>query len=84
MSLNRDPCAQLGSFVAFNTYVSLYENGFSALANIYLNLTETLIAISRRRDCAEIASRLRRGCEPVADRHAQVSRAAAARALHPV
>jgi len=37
----------IGSFVAFNTYVSLYEQGFSSLANIYLNLSETLISIGR-------------------------------------
>ena len=37
----------IGGFVAFNMYVSLYEQGFSALANMYMSLAETLISIGR-------------------------------------
>ncbi|KAL1530114.1 hypothetical protein AB1Y20_001035 [Prymnesium parvum] len=37
----------IGSFTAFTTYVSLYEQGFLALANIWLNTKQTLIAAGR-------------------------------------
>ena len=37
----------IGSFTAFTTYVSLYEQGFSTLANIWLNTKQTLIAAGR-------------------------------------
>ena len=37
----------IGSFTAFTTYVSLYEQGFTALAGIWLNTKQTLIAAGR-------------------------------------
>ena len=30
----------IGSFTAFNTYVNLYEQGFSSIANIWINLRQ--------------------------------------------
>ena len=32
----------IGSFTAFNTYVNLYEQGFSSIANIWINLRQAL------------------------------------------
>ena len=43
----------IGSFVAFNTYVSLYEEGFSSLADIWLNLQSTLASTARFVDLLE-------------------------------
>ena len=37
----------IGSFTAFVQYVSLFEAGFSSMANIYLSITTTLLSASR-------------------------------------
>jgi ATP-binding cassette subfamily B protein len=37
----------IGSFTAFNTYVSLYEQGFSSMANIWINLRQVLVSAGR-------------------------------------
>ena len=37
----------IGSFTAFATYVQLYEDGFSSLANIWTNLLQTLASTGR-------------------------------------
>ena len=37
----------IGSFTAFNTYVNLYEQGFSSIANIWINLRQVLVSAGR-------------------------------------
>ena len=37
----------IGSFTAFSTYVSLYEQGFSSMANIWINLRQVLVSAGR-------------------------------------
>ena len=37
----------IGSFTAFVTYVTLYEQGFTTLVNMWLDMSNTLIAAGR-------------------------------------
>jgi len=37
----------IGSFIAFSTYVNLYEQGFSSMANIWINLRQVLVSAGR-------------------------------------
>lgn len=37
----------IGSFVAFNTYVSLYEAGFGSLADLWISLKKTIASTGR-------------------------------------